>query len=69
MLLLKIILWYFDNYMTQYQGENDFWLLHLFFFVVFYLKEQLFQFVYLQKFQATIQYTYLFSFWIKEKWQ
>ena len=24
MFLLKIILWYFDNYMTHCQGENDF---------------------------------------------
>ena len=38
MLLLKIILWYFDNYMTHCQGENDFWSLHLFIFVVFCLK-------------------------------
>ena len=39
MLLLKIILWYFDNYMTHCQGKNDFLLLHPFIFVVFYLKE------------------------------
>ena len=38
MLLLKIILWHFDNYMTYCQGENYFGLLHLFIFVVFYLK-------------------------------
>ena len=53
MLLLKVILWYFDNYITHCQEENDFSLLHLFIFVV-YLKEQLFSFVYLQKFRATI---------------
>ena len=38
MLLLKIILWYLDNYMTHCQEGNDFCLLHLFIFVVFYLK-------------------------------
>ena len=38
MLLLKVILWYSDNYMTRCQGEHDFWLLHLFIFVVFNLK-------------------------------
>ena len=44
MLLLKIILWYFDNNMTHYQRKKKFLLLHLFVFVVFSFKEQLFQF-------------------------
>ena len=77
MLLLKIILWYFDNYETRCQGGNDFLLLHLFIVVVFCLKEQLFQFYILIVFYLKEQlfhfcifteipghctYTYLFSF-------
>ena len=35
---LKIIFSYFDSYMTDCQGVHIFLLLHLFIFVVFYLK-------------------------------
>ena len=55
MLLLKIILWYFDNYMTHCQGEMTFD------YCIFYLckfpisSNNFFSFVYLQKFQVTTQ--------------
>ena len=52
-----------------YQGKNDFWWLHLFSFVVFYFKEQCFQFCIFTEIPGHCTYTYLFSFWTKAKWQ